>query len=378
VLVCAALLIDSFRRLQRVDPGFKPEGVTTFFIGLPAGQYPTVERQALFFEQALEKIRALPGVTHAAATNGLPIVGGGTRSPAAVEGRPLPLMQERAIVRRGTTTPGFFEALGIPIKQGRDFTWRDRAGQPDVVLINEVLAQRLFPDGENPIGRRVITGIQSIPREIVGVTAGFRSVNLAQPPAEEMFYPSAQLDGAFQNIVVRSTRPAASLRVELTAAIHALDPGLPLGDVQPFTEQLAGAIADRRLLMVLLGAFAALALVLAGMGIYSVIAYSVAQRTNEFGIRMALGADARTVITMVMKEGLRLAGLGLALGLIASVLLAFAFSKFMTGLLYEVSPTNPLIFAGVAIFLCLVAALACFVPARRATKVDPMTALRSE
>ena len=373
LLVGAALLIDSFRRLQRVDPGFKPEGVTTFFIGLPPGQYPTQERQTLFFEQALEKIRALPGVTHAAATNGLPIVGGGTRSPAAVEGRPLPPLQERAIIRRQTTTPGFFEAIGVPVKQGREFTWRDRVDQPDVVLINEVLAHRLFP-GENPIGRRLITGIGSIPREIVGVVGSMRSVSLSQPPAEEMFYPSTQLDGSFQNIVVRSSRPAASLRPELINTIHAIDPGLLVGDVLPFTEQLSQAIADRRLAMLLLGAFAGLALVLAGMGIYSVIAYGVAQRTNEFGIRMALGADAPTVVKMVMMEGLRLTAVGLAVGLG----LSFALTRLMEKLLFEVNATDPLIFLGVSVFLSAIAALACFVPARRATKVDPMTALRTE
>jgi len=373
LLVGAALLVDSFRRLQRVDPGFRAEGVTTFFIGLPPGQYPTPERQTLFMEQALEKVRALPGVTLAAATNGLPIVGGGTRSPAAAEGQSLPPLQERAIVRRQTTTPGFFEAIGVTIMQGRDFTWRDRAGQTNVVLVNEALAKRLFP-GENPVGRRLITGIQSIPREIVGVVGNFRAENLSEPAVAQMFYPSMQLDGAFMNVVVRSSRPTASLRPELIAAVHAIDPGLPVAEVQPLTQLLTQAVADRRLAMLLLGGFAALALVLAGMGIYSVIAYSVAQRTNEFGIRMALGADPSDVVGLVMKEGLRLTGLGLAVGLA----LSFAGTRLLKSQLFEVSATDPLLFAGVAVFLGAIAALACFVPARRATKVDPMIALRAE
>jgi predicted permease len=373
LLVSAALLVDSFRRLQKVDPGFRAEDISTFVLGLPPGQYPTIDRQAQFFQQALEKIGALPGVTHAAATNGLPIVGGGTRSPASADGAGLVPMQERAIVRRGVSTPGFFAALDIPIRQGRDFTWRDNSSAPNVVVINEVLAKRLFPD-QDPIGRRIITGIQSIPREVVGVFANLRSENLSQAAAEEMFYPAMQVDGAFLTIIVRSPRPAGSLRPELVNAIHALDPGLPVAEVHPFTVQLAGAVADRRLAMTLLGGFAVLALVLAGMGIYSVIAYSVAQRTNEFGIRMALGAAPGAVVGMVMKEGLRLAGLGLLIGLLLSI----GLTRLMQQQLFEVSATDPLILGGVAAFLCAIAALACFVPARRATQVDPMTALRSE
>ena len=275
------------------------------------------------------------------------------------------------IAVRSTIAPGFFETLGIPIKQGRDFNWRDRPGSPDVVIINETMAKKLFP-GENPIGRRLITGIASIPREIVGVSADVRAENLSLPPGAEMYYPSAQLDGAFLSMIVRSSRPAASLRSELIAAIHSLDPGLPIDQVQPYSEVLAQASADRRLSMYLLGGFAGLALALAGMGIYSVIAYGVAQRTNEFGIRFALGAAARDVIGLVMKEGLRLSFVGLVVGLG----LSFAITRLMRRLLFEVSPTDPLLYSGVALFICGVAALACFVPALRATRIDPMQALR--
>lgn len=373
LLVAAALLVDSFRRLQKVDPGFRSDDITTFNIGLPPGQYPTPARHAQFYEQLLEKLRALPGVTHASASNGLPIVGGGTRSPAAVDGEALPPMEHRAIVRRGTSLPGFFAALDIPLRRGRDFTWRDTEGAPNVVIINEVLAKRLFGD-RDPVGRRLITGIQGIPREVVGVTAAFRSETLADNPPEEMFYPAAQIDGAFQTIVVRSIREAGTLRPEIVNAVRAVDPGMPVGDIESFTSQLGDAVAARRLAMMMLGGFAGLALVLAGMGIYSVIAYSVAQRTNEFGIRMALGAEPGVVVRMVMKEGLRLAGIGLAVGLF----LAVGLTRLIKQQLYEVSATDPLILGGVAVFLCVIAALACFVPARRATRVDPLTALRAE
>jgi putative ABC transport system permease protein len=374
LVVGAVLLVDSFRRLQNVDPGFRAQGITTFFVGLPPGSYPDVERQGLFFQNALEKLKALPGVAGAAAVSNLPASdNGNTRSPAAVEGQPLPAVSERSLAVRSTTSPGFFATLGIPVKQGRDFNWLDKPGSPLVVIINETMAKKLFP-GENPIGRRLITGIQSIPREIVGVAGDVRAENLSLPPGLEMYYPSAQLDGAFLSIIVRSERPASSLRTELIAAIHSLDPGLPIDQVQSYNEVLSAASADRRLSMYLLGGFAGLALALAGMGIYSVIAYGVAQRTNEFGIRFALGAAARDVIGLVMKEGLRLAVIGLVVGLG----LSFAVTRLMQRLLFEVSPRDPLLYSGVALFICAVAALACFVPALRATRIDPMQALRTE
>jgi predicted permease len=374
LVVGAVLLVDSFRRLQNVDPGFRAAGVTTFFVGLPPGSYPDIERQALFFQNAIEKLKALPGITNAAAGSNLPASdNGNTRSPAAVEGRPLPPVSDRLIAVRSTISPGFLETLGIPIKQGRDFNWRDGSNTPMAVIINESMAKKLFP-GENPIGHRLITGIQSIPREIVGVSGDVRAENLSLPPGVEMYYPSTQLDGAFQSMVVRSERPAASLRSELIAAIHSLDPGLPIDQVQSYTEVLSQASADRRLSMYLLGGFAGLALALAGMGIYSVIAYGVAQRTNEFGIRLALGAAARDVIGLVMKEGLRLSIVGLVVGLG----LSFAVTRLMQRLLFEVSPSDPWLYSGVALFICGIAALACFVPALRATRIDPMQALRTE
>jgi predicted permease len=348
LVVGAVLLVDSFRRLQNVDPGFRAAGVTTFFVGLPPGSYPDIERQGLFFQNAIEKLKALPGVTNAAAGSNLPAAdNGNTRSPAAVEGRPLPPVSDRLIAVRSTISPGFLETLGVPIKQGRDFTWRDRPNSPLVVIINETMAKKMFP-GENPIGHRLITGIASVPREIVGVSGDVRAENLSLPPGVEMYYPSTQIDGAFQSVVVRSERPAASLRSEVIAAIHSLDPGLPIDQVQSYTEVLSQASADRRLSMYLLSGFAGLALALAGMGIYSVIAYGVAQRTNEFGIRFALGAAARDVIGLVMKEGLRLSVVGLVVGLG----LSFAVTRLMQRLLFEVSPRDPLLYSGVALFIC--------------------------
>jgi predicted permease len=282
-------------------------------------------------------------------------------------------VNERSLNVRSTISPEFFSTVGIPLKQGRDFTPRDRDGAVNVVIVNEFFAKKMFPN-ENPIGRRLITGIASIPREIVGVVGNVRSEGLAETPQSEMYYPSLQVDGGFQSVVVRSTRPAGSLRAELIAAVHAVDPGLPVAEVQPYSELLAQGVADRRFAMTLLGAFAGLALILAGMGIYSVIAYGVAQRTQEFGIRLALGASSGDVVRMVMIEGLKLALLGLGVG----VLVSLAVSRLMQSQLFEVSATDPALIGGVSLFLSVICALACYIPARRATRVDPMTALRAE
>jgi predicted permease len=374
LLVGAALLIDSFRRLQKVDAGFRSDDVTTFNLALPAGTYPDIARQARLHEQVIAQLLTIPGVTHAATTSGLPAANRGfARSPAAVEGRPLPPVNERGIMLRSTVAPGFFGALGIPLRRGRDFTWRDRDDTPNVVIINEAMARKFFP-GEDPVGRRLITGIASVPREIVGVVADVRSQGLAEAPQPEMYYPAMQIDAAFQTVFVRSSRPSSSLRAELIAAVHAVDPGLPVTELMSYRQALAEAVADRRLMMALLGAFAGLALVLAGLGIYSVIAYGVAQRTNEFGIRLALGAEPSAVVALVLREGLRLAAIGLGVGLA----LSFALTRLLQKLLFEVQPTDPLILGGVSLFLTAVAALACLLPARRAMRVDPMIALRAE
>ena len=236
------------------------------------------------------------------------------------------------------------------------------------------MAKRLFPHGENPLGRRLITGIQSIPREIVGVVGDVRSRGLAEAPQDEMYYPTAQLGDLFMSIVVVSDRPAASLAREIQTAVHAIDSGVPVAEVRPYLAQLADSISDRRLTMILIGAFAGLALLLAGLGIYSVIAYSVTRRTGEFGVRMALGAAPGGIIRLVLHEGLRLTAWGLGLGFVASL----ALTRLLHSLLFEISATDPVVYGGVALFLVAVAALACWLPARRAAKVRGRVVVREE
>jgi predicted permease len=375
LLIGAGLLLRSFARLQSVAPGFQTGNVVTFNVQLSPGQYPDVDRQTAFYRQLGERLAALPGVSAAAGINNLPVVAGGnTRSPFVLEGRAIPSMNERKLAVRSNSIPGYFAALGIPLKAGRDFTWRDVANQPNVAIISESTARRLFPAGENPVGRRLITGIASIPREIVGVVGDVRAENLSTAPGDTMYYPTAQLGDGFFSFVVRTARPAASVRDEIKAAVHALDPGIPIAEVQPMDNLLTESISDRRLVMGLVGGFALLALVLAGLGIYGVISYSVSLRTGEIGVRMALGASPGLIVGLVLREGLRLTLTGLGVGL----LLAFGLTRLLASQLYEVSATDPLIYAGVSVFLAVVGFLACWIPARRATKVDPLVALRAE
>ncbi len=375
LLIGAGLLLRSFARLQNVSPGFQPENLVTFNVQLSPGQYPDAVKQTVFYEQLTARLGVLPGVTAASGINNAPIINGGnTRSPFAVEGESVPPMNERKLAIRMNTLPGYFKVMGIPLKQGRDFDWRDRTDRPNVLIISEATAHRLFPRGENPIGHRLITGLASIPREIVGVVGDIRAQNLDEAPGDTMYYPEAQLGDGFFNFMVRTTRPAAALRDEVRAAVHALDPGIPVDQVQSFNGLLADSLSGRRLVMGMVGSFALLALVLAGLGIYGVIAYSVAQRTSEIGVRMALGATPGSIIGLVLREGLRLTFIGLALGLSVSL----ALTRLLAAQLYEVSATDPLIFGGVAAFLVAVASLACWLPALRAARINPIAALRSE
>ena len=375
LLIGAGLLLRSFARLQNVSPGFEPENLVTFNLPLSPGQYPDAPHQTAFYEQLTAKLAALPGVTAVSGINNLPIVSGGnTRSPFALEGEALPPMNERRLAIRMNTLPGYFATMGVALKAGRDFDWRDRADRPNVVIISEATARRLFPAGTDPIGRRLITGIASIPREIVGVVHDLRAQSLDQAPGDTLYYPEAQLGDGFFSFVVRSTRPAGSLRDEIKAAVHSLDAGIPVTAVRDFGSLLTDSISDRRLVMGLVGGFALLALILAGLGVYGVIAYTVAQRTGEIGVRMALGATPGAIVGLILRDGLRLTLVGLGLGLVAS----YGLTHLLATQLYEVSATDPLIFGGVAVFLVAMTTLACWLPARRAARIDPLVALRSD
>ena len=372
LLIAAGLLLTSFARLQRVEPGFEPEGIFTAQLGLPPEQYDR-DKLVAFYEQFYQRLTMLPSSTSAALSDRVPLTGGQVPAPVAIVGRPVPPMSERAFANRHLVSPKYFATLGIPIRAGRDFDERDSSRVPHVVIVNETFARHHFP-GEDPLGRTLITGMAQLPSQIVGVVADVRSSGLNTPPEADYFLPSLQRPEGFTNIVVRTTVGATAMASLVRDALRAIDPNLPLIEPQMLSTRIALTIADRRLALVLLAAFAALALVLASLGVYSVMAHLVAYRTSEIGIRMALGASPRAVMRMVLGHGRRLTLLGIGLGIAG----AFFVSRLMQQALFEVNPADPLIYGAVAAMLLLIAEFASWLPARRATRIDPVIALRGE
>jgi len=371
LLISAGLFLTSFARLQRVQPGFETEGVFTAGLVIPPQRYDE-QKLVAFYEQFYRKLATLPGAASAALTDRVPLTGGQTPAPVAVKGRPVPPMSERPNANRHLVSPGYFTTLGIPIRSGRDFDERDSATVPHVVIVNETFARRHFP-GEDPIGRTLITGMAELPSEIVGVVADVRSSGLNTPPEEDYFLPALQRPETFTSILVRTNLSPAAMAPVVRDALRAVDPDLPLLQPQALSTRIAETIADRKLALVLLAGFAALALVLASLGVYSVMAHLVAYRTSEIGIRMALGASPGMVLRMVLGHGRRLTLLGIALGMAG----AFVVSRLMQQALFEVNPADPLIYLVVAVLLLLVAEFASWLPARRATRIDPVIALRN-
>ncbi len=372
LLVAAGLLVTSFSRLQAVQPGFTPDGVFTAQLALPPQRYAGDALPA-FYARFYERLATLSSSTAAAVTDRVPLTGGQTPAPVAVVGRPLPPMSERAQANRHLVSPRYFETLGIPLRAGRDFDERDGPQMPQVVIVNETFATRHFP-GEDPVGRSLVTGMGQRQAQIVGVVADVRSTGLHTPPEADYFLPALQRPEAFTNILVRSDLPATAVAALVRDALRGIDPDLPLLQPQPLTTGIAQTVADRKLALVLLAGLALLALVLASLGVYSVMAHLVAFRTSEIGIRMALGAQPAAVMRMVLGHGRKLTLAGIAIGLVGGL----AVSRLMEQTLFDVDPADPRIYAGVSILLLLVAESASWLPARRATRIDPVIALRGE
>jgi putative ABC transport system permease protein len=375
LLAGAGLLARSFLRLRDVNPGFNPDGVLALRISASGPTYPAGLARAELYKRALERIESLPGVEAAGAVLSLPL-GGDTFNVGRSfirEGRPA-TPEESAGASYLVSTPGYFRALQIPLVAGRTFTDQDSDKSPMVVVVNETMARRYWP-GESPVGKRItIWRDEKFPREIVGVVGDTRS-RPGEPAGAQMYVPYAQdANWGSLSLVVRSSVAPASLVAAARNEIHALDKAIPVYNTRPMSDVVAAAHADRRASTLLVGAFALLALLLSLVGIYGVTAYYVTQRAHEFGVRMALGAQARHVLKLVMGQSLRLTLGGLALGICG----ALALTRLLESLLYEVKPTDPVTFAAAAALLGGVALLACLLPARRATKVDPMIALRAE
>jgi putative ABC transport system permease protein len=375
LLVGAGLMIRSLFLLNSVSPGFEPRGVLTAAVSLPERRYPEGEQKIRFFDELVRRARALPGVESAGANTNLPLGGGGNNWPVQIAGRRQLRMSEQPQVQGNVITPGYLRTMRIPIVRGRDFTDADREGAPAVALISEATARRLWP-GEDPMGQRfTIAFFPEAVREVVGIVKDVRERELAMAGTASLYLPVAQVPVADAALVVRTQLAAPEmLASSLTATVRAIDPDLPLVDVMPMEMVVRRSVADRQTTVYLLAVFAAFALVLAAVGLYSVLAYSVRRRVREIGIRMALGADRRGVVRMVIADALRPTVVGLVVGVLAAI----AIRRVVESLLFGVSPSDPVTFAAVSALLVVVALGASALPAYSATRVDPMLALRDE
>ena len=376
LLIGAGLLIKSFLLLRDVNPGFDPENVLTMRVALPGRRYPEPQQSATFFRELTQRVSALPGVEAAGAALSLPLGGSGETAGRSFipEGRPL-TPEEALQTDYFVVTPDYFKTMRIPVKTGRSFTDRDAADTPKVVVINESIARRIFA-GEDPIGKRItVWRDEKFPREIVGIVSDVKITRLDKEADYQIYVPHAQDAGwGVMSLAVRTKGEPETLTSQVRGAIFSIDKNQPAYDIKTMDDVFSASVANTRLVMLLFGVFSMFALLLASIGIYGVIAYSIAQRTHEIGIRLALGAQTRDVLRMIVRQGMILALIGAGLGLAGT----FAVTRVMRGLLYGVSATDPLIFIGVSLLLTVVALLACYIPARRATKVDPMIALRYE
>src|SRR5882724_3381292 len=377
LLIGAGLLINSFLHLRNLDPGFRADHLLTMRVDLSVLKYPDGERRSAFFDEVLRRVRALPGVQSAAAAGNLPLTYNGDSMSIAVEGIPDPPPAQWPDVIYRAIGPGYFATMGIPMVRGRDFTEQDIGDSKDVVVISEKTAQHFWP-GQDPIGKRLKPGssTSNTPwREVIGIVKDVRQNEFIAEPKMQMYFVHRQLkELAANSIVVRTSVEPMSLATSVRNAIWAVDKDQPVANIDTMDHIVSEAIARQRFSMLLLGIFAGLALVLAAVGIYGVMSYSVAQRRHEIGIRIALGAQRADVLRLTMKQGLKLVGLGLLIGLAS----AFVLTRVMASLLFGISATDPATFASICVVMVGVAALANYIPALRATKVDPIVALRSQ
>ncbi|HZN12207.1 MAG TPA: ABC transporter permease, partial [Blastocatellia bacterium] len=373
LLIGAGLLIKSFWGLRAVAPGFATENLQTMRVELPEARYRQIPAQVRFRQQALEAVNSLPGV-RAAMVSELPLTGDYLTHNFVIEGRPLPPGDEPEI-QTLTLSGDYFGVMNIPLLRGRDLTPQDREGAPYVCLVNESMVRQYFPD-EDPLGKRIRWARGDSPwMTIVGVVADARHQGLDQPAEPAVYDSYAQTVQPWKRwmyLAVRSSEDPARIAAAVKRQVWTVDARLPVTRVRTMAEVASASLAGRQFVMLLLLIFAGVALLLAAVGIYGVIAYAVALRTHEIGVRMALGAGPRDVLALVLRQGLALTAAGVALGLAASL----ALTRIMVSLLYGVGATDPTTFGAIAVVLALVALLACYVPARRATKVDPVVALR--
>jgi len=373
LMIGAALMIRSLLNLQHVNPGFDAAGVLTASVNLPVSKYSTPERQIAFYGQLEEQLAAAPGVKAAGLTSMLPLSGNNQGMGLLIQGRPVAGPADVPILFNRVVNTKYFQAMRIPSRKGRVFNERDAQGAPRVLIVNETMARRYWPD-EDPIGKRVGTGAPDGWMTVVCVVGDIRHMSLAQEPDAEIFLPFAQNPRPDMRLMVRTSSDPLRFAPTLRRVVADLDREQPVSRVASMEQTLLESMVTKRLSTTLLGIFAAVALVLATFGIYGVISFSVTRRTQEIGVRMALGAQASDVLGMVVGRGVLLASVGVIIGLAA----ASALTRLVGTLLYGIKATDPKVFVGVSLLLIAVAALASYIPARRAARVDPMVALRHE
>jgi putative ABC transport system permease protein len=376
LLVAAGLLLRSFAKLTAVSTGFDAQHIVMADISLPQFQYAKPQQWAAFSDELLSRVQALPGMQDSAVVVPRPIADGYVNLAFDIEGSPAPTASASRTANYVAVSPDYFRVMGISLRAGRIFDRHDVASAPRVAVISQAMAWQYFPN-QNPLGKRLTFGFPLdswAPREIVGVVGDVRDVALGQEPGAMMYVPYAQAPFWGANMVVKSTLSLSSVSAAIRQEVRKMDKDLPVTGVAMMPDVIEASVAQPRFRTLLLGLFAAMALALAGVGIFGVISYSVSCRTNEIGIRMALGAQRAAVLKQVLWEGLRLAGVGLAVGVVGSL----GATRLITTLLFGVKPSDPLTFAGVAAILASVTLAACYIPARRATRVDPIVALRYE
>ncbi len=377
LLIGAGLLINSFLRLRNVDPGFRVDNLLTMRIALPQPKYERMKQRSAFYSELIQRIQSIAGVKSAAVTTNLPLYRQGNSISVSVEGKPEPPPGQELIVTTRIISPGYFDTMSIPVLKGRQLTDKDTITSPNVVVISETMARRVWP-GEEAVGKRLAPGRARSEEDwfqVIGVVKDVRQFELTADPKPQM-YLSYRQAGFFESrdLVIKTDVDPASLASTVRKAVWEIDKDQPVSNIRTMEEILADSIARQRFSMLLLAIFASVALMLAAVGIYGVMSYSVAQRTHEIGIRMALGAGTAAVIKLAVGYGLKLVIAGIVIGLIAS----FALTRVMSTLLFGVTATDPTTFTLISLLLVAVAAIASYIPARRATRVNPITALRYE